>query len=148
MQNQGLPLMIDMWSKVIWHKNALPPQTDGSIVFARWHQCAFPCSHIGTTWWTRLNLRFLRPTRVHSPNGKSIGFGRSCTAHSRKFLYLHWAILSPKLPCQWGYLDRHLIHGSLGPPECSTQTVSRSVQPFLQGSLVWQTNRQTTLLGR
>jgi len=39
----------------------------------------------------------------------------------------------------------HLIHGSLGlrPPESSTQTASQSVQPFLQGSLVWQTDRQT-----
>jgi len=33
-------------------------------------------------------------------------------------------------------LDPNLIHGSLGPPESSTQTASRSVQPFLQGSLV------------
>jgi len=38
-------------------------------------------------------------------------------------------------------LDPHLIYGSLGPPESSTQTVSRSLQPFLQGSLVWQTDR-------
>jgi len=30
--------------KVIWHKTALPPQTDGSIVFARWRQCAL---HVG-----------------------------------------------------------------------------------------------------
>jgi len=26
--------------KVIWHKTASPPQTDGSIVFAKWRQCA------------------------------------------------------------------------------------------------------------
>jgi len=38
---------------------------------------------------------------------------------------------------------RYLIRGSLGSPESSTQTV----QPFLQGSLVWQTDRQITLLG-
>jgi len=51
-----------------------------------------------------------------------------------------------------GDLDPHLTHGSLGLPESSTQAASRSVQPFLQGSLVWQrdrqTDRQTTLLGR
>jgi len=29
-----------------------------------------------------------------------------------------------------GDLDLHLIHGSLGSPVCSTQTASRSVQPF------------------
>ena len=37
----------------------------------------------------------------------------------------------------------YLIRGSFGPPESSTQTASRSLQPFLQGSLVWQTDRQT-----
>ena len=29
-----------------------------------------------------------------------------------------------------GDLDRHLIHGSLGPPKSSTQMVSQSFQPF------------------
>jgi len=32
-------------------------------------------------------------------------------------------------------------HGSVGPPKSSIQTASRSVQPFLQGSIVWQTDR-------
>jgi len=41
-------------------------------------------------------------------------------------------------------LDPHLTHGSLGPPESTTQTASRSVQPFLQGSRLWQTDRQTS----
>jgi len=36
-----------------------------------------------------------------------------------------------KLPLPTGDLDPHLIHGSLGPPESSTKTVSRSFQPFL-----------------
>jgi len=34
-----------------------------------------------------------------------------------------------------GDLDPRLIHDSLGPPKSSTQTVSRSVQLFLQGSI-------------
>jgi len=34
-------------------------------------------------------------------------------------------------------------NGVLVPSESSTQTASRSIQPFLQGSLVWQTDRQT-----
>jgi len=42
-----------------------------------------------------------------------------------------------------GDLNPHLIHGSLGPPESSTQMASRSLQLFLRGSLVWQTDRQT-----
>jgi len=40
----------------------------------------------------------------------------------------------------WGDLDPHLIHDSLGPLESSTQTISWSVQLFLQGSLLWQTD--------
>jgi len=58
--------------KVIWHKAASPPHTDSSIVFARWSQCAIPRRHIGATWQIRLNLSFLRPTRVHNPNVKSL----------------------------------------------------------------------------
>ena len=43
----------------------------------------------------------------------------------------------------WGDLD--LTHGLLSPPESSTQTASRSVQPFLHGSLYCdrETDRQT-----
>jgi len=68
------PFWQNKWSNlVIWHKTALPPKTDGSIVFARWRQCALPCGHIGASWWIRLNLCFLRPIRVHNPNGNSIG---------------------------------------------------------------------------
>jgi len=37
----------------------------------------------------------------------------------------------------------HLIHVSLGPPDSTSQTASRSVQPFLQGSRLWQTDWQT-----
>jgi len=44
---------------------------------------------------------------------------------------------TPLPPLKWslsmGDLDFHLKHGFLGPPETSTQTASRSVQPFLQG---------------
>jgi len=37
----------------------------------------------------------------------------------------------------------HLIRGSLTPPEWITQAASGSVQPFLQGSLTWPTDRHT-----
>ena len=40
-------------------------------------------------------------------------------------------LLSSKLPLPVGDLDPHLTHGSLGPPESSTQTTSRSVELFL-----------------
>jgi len=43
-------------------KTVSSPHTDGSIVFARWRQCAPPS-----------NTCFLRTTRVYTPNGISIG---------------------------------------------------------------------------
>ena len=67
--------------KVICHKAASPPQMDGSVVFARWHQRALPWGHTGATWRIRLNLCFLRPTQVHNTNGKSIG---SAILHSSR----------------------------------------------------------------
>jgi len=52
-------------------------------------------------------------------------------------------LLKTKLPLSMGHVNPHLIHGFLDPPEPTTQTVSRLVQPLLQGSLLWQTDRQT-----
>jgi len=46
-----------------------------------------------------------------------------------------------KCPFAWGDLDPHLIHSFLGPPESTSQTVSQSVQPFLQDWMLWQTDR-------
>jgi len=67
--------------KIIWHKAASQPQTDGSIVFAMWCQWALPWGHIGATWRLRLNLCFLWPKR------QIYRFSRFCTAHRRKSLY-------------------------------------------------------------
>jgi len=68
-------------------------------------------------------------------------FSCFCTDDHRVSLYFTMGCpFSPQnCPFLWGYLDPHLIHGSLGPPESSIQVV----QPFLQGSLVWQTDRLT-----
>jgi len=114
------------------------------------------------------------------------------TGDSRVFLYFTMGVHLPQsCPLSWRHLDCHLIHGSLGQPESSTQpllhrwpqsvpilyngmplspsklprpldgseppsntwflgptrvlnpTASRSEQPFLQGSSVCQTDRQT-----
>jgi len=61
---------------VIWHKAAWPLHTDGSIVFARWRQCAPP--------W---------PTWFSVPNCISIGTAVFCTAHSRISLYFTTAAI-------------------------------------------------------
>jgi len=51
---------------------------------------------------------------------------------------LQWAIKPWKRPFLWEDLNPHLIHGSLGPHKAS-----RSVQPFLQVSQTWPTDRQS-----
>ena len=54
---------------------------------------------------------------------------------------------TPKIACPFYLGDRnpHLIHGSLGPPDLAPQTVSQSVQPFVQGSRTRPTDRQTEI---
>jgi len=77
--------------------------------------------------------------------------------HSVTILYSGTPLSPLKItPCHGGNLDPNPIEGSLGTPKSSAQTASRSLQPFLRGSLVWQTarqterqtDRQTTQLGR
>jgi len=101
--------------------------------------------HIRTTWRIWLNMYFLQPTGVHNPNGKSIS-----SADCRVSLYLTMgcSFASSKLPLPMGGHGLHLTRGSLGPAESSTQTASWSVQPFLQGSIVWQTDQQSNYATR
>jgi len=100
---------------------------DGSVVFARWRQCA-----------PRPNTCFCGPTRVQIPNGISIG-SAFCTAHGRVSLYFIYLFiyftlchlsLSLTISPSHGDLNPYLIHGSVGPPESSPQTASRSVHRF------------------
>jgi len=75
------------------------------------------------------NTQFLWPIQAHKPNGISIGSSvfAQMTAVS---LYFTMGRPFPPQNCPFrrGDLDRHLIHGSLSPPESSTQMASRSVQ--------------------
>ena len=95
--------------------------------------------------------RFLQPIRAHNPNGISVGSAVFAQMTTECPYTLQWnAPFSPqccRFPC--GDLDPHLKHGSLGPPESSssTQMASRSVQPFLQSSLLWQTDRPRYSVG-
>jgi len=82
-----------------------------------------------------IDFCFLQPTRVHNPNGKSIGSAVFAQLTAESPYTLQWALLSPKIAPSHGDLDPHLIHGSLGLPESSTQIAFRSVQLFLQGSI-------------
>jgi len=117
-----------------------------SIIFNRLCQCALPIGHIGTTWRIRLNLCFLRPTQVHKTTTQTTN------RLVQPFLHSSWQKVPiiynkcpfpPKLPLPMARSGPQVIHGSVGPPESSTQTASRSDQLFLHGSLVRQTDRQT-----
>ena len=97
-----------------------------------------------TTYGPPCNTWFLRPIRAHNANG--ILIGSAVFAQTTVSLYFTMGRpFSPKnLPLPMGGSGPHLTHGSPGPPKSSTQKAARSVQPFLQGSLVWQTDRQPT----
>ena len=99
-----------------------------------------------------LKTRFFRPIPAHNPNAISIGSAVLAQMTTERPYTLQQDALPPQnCPFPWGDVDHHLIHGSLGLPESPTQTASQLLQPFWQGSLVWQTNIrtdwQTTLLG-
>jgi len=75
--------------------------------------------------------------RVHKRNGISISsaiFAQMTTECPYTLQWLTPSLL--KLPLPMGDVEPHLIHGSFGPSKSSTQTASRSVRPFLHGSLV------------
>jgi len=78
-----------------------------------------------------IHLCFLRPTRVHNPNGKFIGSAIIAQLTAESPYTYNGLFFPPKLPLLMRYLESHLTRGSLGPPESSTQTASWSVQPFL-----------------
>jgi len=58
-------------------------------------------------------------------------------------LYNSLPVSPSKLPLPMLASGPHVIRGSFGPPESGTQMTTWSFQPFLQGSLVWQTDRAT-----
>jgi len=97
--------------------------------------CSFPWGSEPTS-----NTWFLGPISAHNRNSVSISFFRLCTDGRRVSLYLTMGRPFPlKMPLPMG---RSGPHSFLGQPKSSTQTASRSVQPFSQCWLVWQTDRQ------
>jgi len=70
-------------------------------------------------------------------------FSPFCTDDYRVSRTSQWDAPFLKIAPSHGDLHPHLTHGSTGQPESSTQTASRSVQPFLRGSgLAIVTDRQ------
>jgi len=92
------------------------------------------------------NLWFLGPIRIHNPNGASIGSAVFAQVTVECPYTLQWDAPSPpKIAPPHNGCGPPSNNGFLGSPESSTRTAARSLQPFLQGSLERQTDRQTTL---
>jgi len=91
------------------------------------------------THWRYLanTIELVLPLTHPSPQSKQEinRFSRFCTAQGRKSLSFPMG-----RPFPLKIAPFHGGSGPLGPPESSTQMASRSIQPFLQGLLVWQTN--------
>jgi len=101
--------------------------------------------HIGATWRIRLNLCTLWPLGEYDGSCASFGPFDSTTQMANRsvqpFLHSSQHIKIPVVyrghpffhqnyPFACGDLNLNLIHGSLGPPESSTQTASWLVKPF------------------
>jgi len=104
-------------------------------LFPRPYNCHFPLFH----WATQCPNPLIK---------RHLYYFSHVAQLTAEFPYtLQWAIPSPlKIAPSHEASRPHLIYVFLGPPEFSTQTASRSVQLFLQCSLL--TDRQTTLLDR
>jgi len=108
----------------------------GSIVFARLRQYVLHLIH----------AMLPCTQRVHIPIGISIldRFSRFSTTHGIDALHFTMGCPFPlKIALSHRGSEPHLTHASLGPPESTTQTACRSVQPFSQGSRRCQADRQT-----
>jgi len=98
------------------NKAALLLQTDGSIVFAAWHQCALTWGHIGEYDWT----------------SASFGPPKSTTQTVNQSV-------QPFLHSAWQSLVGHALiiapsHEGSGPPLIHAFLPSQLVQPFVHSS--------------
>jgi len=104
----------------------------GTLSQVHWRHLAntIEIVHINATWQIWLNLCLIRPSRVHNPNGKSIGPAVSAQLTAESPYTLQWAALSPKIAPYHGGSGAHVIHDSLGQSEPTIQMASWSVQLF------------------
>jgi len=106
---------------------------DGSVVFARWRQCAL---------WS--NTLFPDPIRLSIPSCISISSAIFIQLTAEGPYTLQWAAIHPppRKKCS-------LVHGPLsntwflGSTLVHPKSTHRSVRPFLHGSQSWQTDHGT-----
>ena len=121
---------------------------DGSVLIDRWWQHVLPWKQLappGEYDWTRASFAHSSP----QPKCQISRFSRVCTDDCRVSLYFTMVCLFPTQNCPFPMLvcRRHVIRGSLGPPESGAQMATWSLQPFFHDSLawdcIWQSDRQT-----
>ena len=127
------PFLHSLWQKVPMLYNGHPYPPELPLLMGH---LDLPCN----TWC-------FGTMRVHNRNGTSIGSTLFCTDDrgvSVPILYNALPVSPSKLPLPILASGPHVIRGSLGPPESGTQMTTGLYQPFLQGSLVWQTSDRQT----
>jgi len=104
---------IILWElvRIVWHKTASPPHTDGSVVFARLCQCAPPSNRVP---WTHLTQH----PKLHLNR-----FSHFCRAHGRESPYFTMgrSLFHLKISPWTRYLSPHLIHSFLSPPKSTPE---------------------------
>jgi len=136
------------WSWSNWHKAASPPQTNGSLVFARWRQCGPDPPHKGA-----ITVERTCPGNGHARWHSAMSCAKMAELTDLPFgLWTRVGRRKHKLNriCQVTTMCPHGGHQgtlassgeynstcvSFGPPESTTQMANRFVQPFLHSS--WQ----------
>jgi len=94
---------------------------------------------IWTSHVTHDAFRPCEPTTQMAPRSVQSSLHR--WPRSVSILYNGLPVFPSKLPLPMLVSGPHVIHGSLGPGKSGKQMSTWSFQPFLQGSLVWQTDR-------
>jgi len=116
--------------KVIWQQAASPRHMEV-------HWCSPGCASVHPA------PNYMVPWAHSQTASRSVQPFLHSSRQSVPILYNGPPFLPTKFPLPVRDLVSRLLYGSLGPPKSSTQAASRSVQLFLQGSLLWQTDRPT-----
>jgi len=101
-------------AKVIWHQAASPPQTDSSVVFARWRVAEQPTVPVP-----------LLENRVKNKQVVTVIWHKAVQSYSPGGAPSYEATLAPPGEYDW-------TCASFSPPKSTTQTANWSVQPCLQ----------------
>jgi len=119
--------------------------TRRSLMF--WHAW---CHEHSTVMATELFITFAAveprlwnslPVQLHNPDITYRLFWRQLKGHLFREAWTWRSVTSDMRRHRKTLTYLHLAHGSLRPPETTTQTGSQSVQLCLQGSPVWSTHR-------